>query len=150
MALLAWQASVRVEDGAVAEAMAERLRQAHADTWEARVVTALQSFDPTKADAADARQLQELMLEGRAIPELLVAIAAVELASDDPAVQVTGMGRVQQALAEVPSWKEARIVAVFGSTRMGDVATRDAHLRWLLDNHRGDARAPSWRQMLGS
>ncbi|HLU38513.1 MAG TPA: hypothetical protein VK081_03955 [Planctomycetota bacterium] len=144
-ALLAWQCATRIGDSEEEAEIAERLAAAHPDSFESRVVQALRAFDPERPETGAA--LRDLRVEGPSIPEIEVAIAALDVLSDDEDAQARGFVAIRAVLAEVPASKPARLVAVMAHDRAGDVAGRNVHLRWLADSFPQDERAGQWRDL---
>ena len=145
-ALLAWQCATRIEDSDLAQSAAAKLASALPESWEAKVVAALMDFDPQRAGSlATLRTLQQ---EGRPIAELDLAIAMVELGSEEADARERGVAAVKRVLELAPASKPARIGAVLAADRAGDAAARAAHLRWLLENYPHDERASKWQELL--
>jgi hypothetical protein len=144
-ALLAWQCATRSGDSDISAAAAARLATV-ADSWQHKVVQALLAFDPS--NAASVETLRQLQLEVPPVPELDVALAAVDLASADEIVRTRGIDTVKRVLHEVPSSKPARLVAIVACDQAGDVVGRRAHLEWLIANFPRDDGAETWRRVL--
>lgn len=144
-AFLAWQCASRIGDDDTSQTIAARLAATAPEAWQNKVVQALLAFDPDKPETGAA--LRRLQLEVASVPELDIAVAALDLTDADEAVRARGVATVKRVLAEVPASKPARLVAVVAADRQGDVVGRKAHLQWLVANFPRDDRVETWRKM---
>lgn len=145
--LLAWQCATRIEDRERADDAAKRLTAAFPDAWETKVVAALIAFDPEQA--ASCATVREVFGAGPSLPELDLAIATLDVLAPDESARAQGLEGVKRVLAAVPAFKAARLVAVLAFDRVGDATSRDAHLRWLVQNYPNDPRAERWHGLIG-
>lgn len=145
-ALLAWQCATRIDDREQVQAVTTRLAADAPDAFETKVMQALAEFDPESAEQAS--RVRSLQMEGPYVLELETAVAAVDVLSDDETARLRGRAAMQKVLEQVPSSKPARLVAVLVCDRTGDIAGRNAHLQWLVDNFPRDPRAEKWRELL--
>lgn len=144
---LAWQAATWVGVGDTAAALASELRERHAGTSEARLAELYASldFEQPRAAAAAIEELQEALPRSA---EASFLLALVRLHSDVGRERERGIDDLQQVLAQVPAYRDARILAVAAHEMQGRQAQRDAHLQWLLTNAPDDPRRAVWQQRL--
>ncbi|MEZ5965167.1 MAG: hypothetical protein R3F56_15140 [Planctomycetota bacterium] len=144
--LLAWQCATRIGDRDQTAAVVARLAADAPDAIETKVMQALADFDPeNEGQVARARSLQG---QGKEILELDAALAAADALSADETIRQRGRTTIQRVLEKVSASQPARLAAVIAHDRTGDVAGRNAHLRWLVDNFPNDPRAETWRDLI--
>ena len=146
--LLAWQCATRIEDRERADEAAKQLTTAFPDAWETKVVAALIAFDPEQP--ASRATVRQVFGAGPSLPELDLALATLDVIAPDESARAQGLEGVKRVLSVVPAFKAARLVAVLAFDRIGDAASRDAHLRWLVQNYPNDPRAQRWQGLIGS
>lgn len=143
---LAWQCAVRSGQIRDSDRLAARLLEEAKESRFARLVAALRAFDPAKPETT--AELQRLAREFESPPvELELALAMAEIQTDEGLER--GLQRIEDVLARVPTYVEARNAAAVAYHRVGDRRRRDEQLRWLLANAPADdARRPRWRKLL--
>lgn len=147
--LLAWQCAERGGRLAEATRLAERLTRELPESWEGRVVKALQERDPTQPEVGE-EDLRRLAREGQAVPEEVdLALAFVELQRGDVDSLDRGTQRLKGVLETFPACVDARSLIAGALLKSGAGEAADVHLRWLLEySDADDERRSKWQQML--
>lgn len=145
---LAWQCAVRSGQIRDADRLAVQLFEETKGSRFARLVAALRAFDPAKPGTL--AELARLAGEFDSPPaELELALGMAEIQTEEGLDR--GLRRIEDVLARVPAYLEARNAAAVAYHRAGDRKRRDEQLRWLLANAPSDdARRPRWRLLLES
>jgi hypothetical protein len=147
-ALLGWQLASKAGRSADAARFAGVLEQQFGGSPAARLVLALQRFDPVQPEST--RALEALEAEFDDPPaELQLALAMHALQSAEPGTLDDGLRRLESVLTTHAAWIELRNAAAVAFHKRGRQPERDHHLRWLLQNAPADdPRRSTWSQLL--